>query len=417
MNTDEKYGRLRCISMGEEGSYLYGPQPFEFIAADSIDVNATIVEIEANVSTGGGGASSITSGTKDTLPEGTGSIPSGLMMKMQSNRSEIGITSPTQASAKERITTRSKEKLRKRLYAIRDKSNNKSQFDSIIEKIEARLAGTNGATKNTIITPKPLSKAGQIVMSVAEEGAVCDPPVATVTIEKECPIGEPTDRMIKFNKSNFELRRFVDGPGCDRSEHPGGYAFGDGSDKQMWNFYEGTIYATNFNVLIDWSICFKNMPPTAVQIDCNLSNVDSSNAQKVLDELILGCKVADELKIPIPWIYFEYIPVCAIEAHELSHVEDLQAAFVSYFDEIVKRINKIEPLRDWCKLSPTELFLAKLHKFGEAGAIQQEIYERIKKEIDDNNKFESDTETKADKAEIAKIKQIIDEIKLKFNIQ
>jgi hypothetical protein len=179
MNTDEKYGRLRCISTGEEGSYLYGPQPFEFIAADSIDVNATVVEIEASVSTGGGGASSITSGTKDTITEGTGSMPAGLMMKMQASKSEIGITGSTQASAKERITTRSMEKLRKRLYAIREKSNNKSQFDRIIEKIEARLAGTNGVTKNTIITPKPLAKTGQIVMSY-----FCELPIAHVTIEK-----------------------------------------------------------------------------------------------------------------------------------------------------------------------------------------------------------------------------------------
>jgi hypothetical protein len=70
--------------------------------------------------------------------------------------------------------------LRKRLYAIREKSNNKYQFNKIIEKIEARLAGINGATKNTIITPKPLANIGQIVMSY-----FCELPIAHVTIEKE----------------------------------------------------------------------------------------------------------------------------------------------------------------------------------------------------------------------------------------
>lgn len=50
-DTDEKYGRLRS-GWGEEGTWIFGPAPFEFIAADSIDVD-TVVVIEAAVSDGG----------------------------------------------------------------------------------------------------------------------------------------------------------------------------------------------------------------------------------------------------------------------------------------------------------------------------------------------------------------------------
>jgi hypothetical protein len=68
MDADARYGRLRCISTGDEGSYVYGQQPFEFIAADSIDVDSIVVEIGAYI--GGGGAASIGVG-KDTLRSGS----------------------------------------------------------------------------------------------------------------------------------------------------------------------------------------------------------------------------------------------------------------------------------------------------------------------------------------------------------
>jgi hypothetical protein len=405
MNTDEQYGRLRCISNNDEGSYVYGQQPFEFIAADDIDTDSIVVAIEASLSSGGIAGSIV----------GTLGMPAGLMLKMQASKSELGITGSTRAAIMERNTARSYEKLRKRLNAIREKAKNKSQFDKIIAKVEARLASTNEVTNNTIVAQKSLAKSGSIAMSV-EEGEHCELPIADVTIKKECTICEPLNKMTTFDQSNIEPRWLDNGPGCDNKSR-GGYTFPDGTNKQMYNFCDGTIYATSFKVFIDWSICNKNMPPSAVQINCNLSNVNSSNAQDVVDVLTIALEFAESQKIPIPWIYFNYIPVCAIEAHELSHVEDLKAKLSPYYDEIVKRINKIEPIRDWCKLSPTELLIAQFHKLGEAGTIQQEIYERIKNEVDDDKDFGSNTERKADQTENAKINQVIDGIKLKFNIQ
>lgn len=180
MNTDEQYGRLRCISNSDEGSYVYGEQPFEFIAADSFDLDSTVVEIEAWTSSGGGNtASSIGIVTKDTLR-----MPTGLMLKTQTSNSKIRIADSIRAAVMERNTIRSFEKLRKRLYAIREKAKNKSQFDKIIAKMESRFASTNGVIKNTVNTPKPLAKAGQIAMSV-EEGEYCEPPIAEVTIKKK----------------------------------------------------------------------------------------------------------------------------------------------------------------------------------------------------------------------------------------
>jgi hypothetical protein len=140
-------------------------------------VDSTVVEIEASI--GGGIAGSIGIGTKDKLHLLAGSI-----LNVQTSKSKIGITDSIRAEVMERNTIRSYEKLRKRLSAIREKAKNKSQFDKILAKIETQYLGTNEAAKNTINTPKPLAKAGQIAMSV-EEGESCEPPIADVTIKKK----------------------------------------------------------------------------------------------------------------------------------------------------------------------------------------------------------------------------------------
>jgi hypothetical protein len=128
MNTDEKYGRLRCISTGEEGSYVYGQQPFEFIAADSIDVSSTVVEIEAWTSSGGGPSSSVGIVTKDTLR-----MPAGLMLKKQASSNQIGNIALTRAAVMERITTRSVEKLIKRLKVTRSYLKNEEMTCTLPE--------------------------------------------------------------------------------------------------------------------------------------------------------------------------------------------------------------------------------------------------------------------------------------------
>jgi len=68
MNTDDRFGTLRCPATGKVGSYLIGPQPFEFIANNNFQVDTLVVEIQASSSTGGGVVASIGIGGKDTLP-------------------------------------------------------------------------------------------------------------------------------------------------------------------------------------------------------------------------------------------------------------------------------------------------------------------------------------------------------------
>jgi len=189
MNKDEKYGRLRCISTGEEGSYINGTQPFEFVAADSLDVDSISVEIEAWTSYGGV-ASSIAA--NDTLQ-----MPAKLMLKVQAGKGEKGTINSTRTAVIERNTSRSVEKLLKRLYAVREKAKDKSRFDKIIAKIATQYSGKNGLTTNTDVAQKSLAKSG-VSMSV-EEGEFCELPVAIVTIknEPELVVVYPTDNLME----------------------------------------------------------------------------------------------------------------------------------------------------------------------------------------------------------------------------
>jgi hypothetical protein len=52
MNTDESYGTLQS-GWGQQGSWLFGGQPFKFIAAESISADSVIVRLEAEASSGG----------------------------------------------------------------------------------------------------------------------------------------------------------------------------------------------------------------------------------------------------------------------------------------------------------------------------------------------------------------------------
>lgn len=52
MNTDESFGTLQS-AWGEQGSWLFGPQPFMFIAASSISADSLLVQLEAEPSSGG----------------------------------------------------------------------------------------------------------------------------------------------------------------------------------------------------------------------------------------------------------------------------------------------------------------------------------------------------------------------------
>ena len=52
INTDVSYGKLRSVKTEDTGSVLFGRQPFEFIAADSINEDSAVVKIEVQVNSG-----------------------------------------------------------------------------------------------------------------------------------------------------------------------------------------------------------------------------------------------------------------------------------------------------------------------------------------------------------------------------
>jgi hypothetical protein len=364
INANESYGKL-VTQIGEEGTSVCGIQPFTFVASDTISADSVIVELEAwPTPSCGGVASSIISGVKgekDTLPEGTGRIPSGLMMKMQANRSEIGITGSTQASAKERITTRSMEKLRKRLYAIREKSNNKSQFDRIIEKIEARLAGTNRVTKNTIITPKPLANIGQIAMSVAEGSAVCDPPVATVTIKKEkscedAPQCPDIPMLPPFITLQIQPNGFAGNNLCAFS-NPGEIRLGifgllQGSnavvpfsvdacfDKNTgkWRFFVPEI---KLNAIED--LCTANISANGFQLIDNCNQVPSSDSLQAIKDLTIQKNYYGFKDPNDPSYKVKYISTQGLVWHENKHERDNAGIINSLRPEWEKLFNEIQP--------------------------------------------------------------------------
>ncbi len=190
MNSDESYGFLRSLITGDEGSYLYGQQPFEFVAADSIDADSVVAEIEAypEGAGGGGGAGSI-----KNEPIDTHRLPAGLMVKMrnsshenqQASNSEKKGTYSIDTTSKVRSSIRSAEKLKKRLFDRREIAKNKSQFDRIIGYVETRLANLNRVMKDASNSPESRAKLAQIEATAIEGGESCRIPVADVTIKSK----------------------------------------------------------------------------------------------------------------------------------------------------------------------------------------------------------------------------------------
>lgn len=191
MNIGEDYGWLRSIVTGYEDYDLYGQQPFEFIAANSIDADSVLVELEVWVNSGGI-ASLIKDGAKDTLH-----LPTGSMLKKKVPVNRKGISVPTLSEVRESIARHSFEKLKKRLCVIREKSKNKTQFDRIIAKMEARLLCNNGVIEDNIATHTLSAKTGQIAMRIEEDGESCDPTKKFV-IKKQIP----ASLILRFSKTN-----------------------------------------------------------------------------------------------------------------------------------------------------------------------------------------------------------------------
>jgi hypothetical protein len=103
MNSDPKYGKLRDQS-GNEDWFVGGVQPFTFVAANSIDGDTAVVEIEAWAWSGGGGAQRIAGvGVKDTLgnpPIASTTLNATLMKlakleeKLKKRLAEVKVASP-----------------------------------------------------------------------------------------------------------------------------------------------------------------------------------------------------------------------------------------------------------------------------------------------------------------------------------
>jgi hypothetical protein len=175
MNTDEQYGRLHCISTGGEGSYVYGQQPFEFIAADNIDVDSTVVEISASF--GGGGVGSIGVVTKDTLHSGP------IMAKRETQPKIIG-AAPNEM--KRNNVELSIDRLQTQLTKVSARKGNEKQQQKLalgIEQLKARLA------YETAKTPAEKKTALASIKQIAKNSSVQEEckSTAEVTITNECP--------------------------------------------------------------------------------------------------------------------------------------------------------------------------------------------------------------------------------------
>jgi hypothetical protein len=384
MNTDESYGKLRSLATGEEGPDLYTQQPFELIVSDSIGTNAAVVELEVTVPYGYSGGSG--GGADRVIGNDSLRVPANMITAVQ-----------------------------KRLSAAKTKNAN------LAAKLHA--AGTTIA-KDTISELKSLASSIKMSTNSTQASAVCDPPIASVKINEDCIIGVPSDKMNTFDKSNIEPRRFDDGPNCDYLVTPkdAGYTFVDGirrsnggQSSAVFNYYEGAIYAVPFKAYIDWGLCLSHNPYGLIQIKIDLSNVNSSNANKIVDELSQMCTAAEEVPGYIP--YLNYSPVNASEDHEYAHVKDYIEKLVPYYNDALSKINSIEPIRNWCHLTEEQLQGEIIHKYSEAQSIIETMRKNFDEEVEGDEVFTNTTFDNAKIAEIEGIKNVIDKIKTKFNIK
>jgi hypothetical protein len=176
MNTDEQYGRLHCTMTEEEGTWISGLQPFEFIAADNIDVDSTVAEIEAFAWTGGGVFGSIDIGTKDKP-----CLSKSIIANQQTKGKNVGAV-PKEMRRKglefkiDRLQTQLNNERLNRSNEIQQQTLTKR-----IEKLKARLSYETAKDPNE----KQKSKTSMIQsIMLATEEPECKP-VAWITIKKK----------------------------------------------------------------------------------------------------------------------------------------------------------------------------------------------------------------------------------------
>jgi hypothetical protein len=416
MNADARYGTLRCE--GSSGTSVTGKQPFDFIAADSLDVDSIVVNITVSpVSNGGGGGNvgSIKDGQKDTLQrhavlmseKHTTPIRKDAVVNIDGTKNVLVLQ-------QEAIT---KKRTEQNNVLVQKAAEKQALVNAITEAIKTHKAGKGDAASARQLKAMILDLA---------EGDQCQRSAnVTITKDKEdCTIGVPSDKMSAFKISDIEPRRYDDGPNCKFlfSPEDDGYTFVDGigrsnddQSKPIYNFYEGAIYAVPFKAYIDWGLCLSHNPGGFIKIKTDLSNVDSTNAKKIVDELSRMCTVAEEVPGYIP--YLNYEPVEASEDHEYAHVKDYKDKMVPYYNDALIKINSIEPIRNWCHLTAEQLQIEMTHKYSEAQSIIDNMRNKFDAEVEGNKIFASTTFDNAKTAEIDGIKIVIDKIKTKFFIK
>jgi hypothetical protein len=162
MNTDAKYGRLRCNSTGKEGSYLSGTQPFEFKAADNIDVDSVVVELQASLSTGGGGGGG--GGAIGSIRNGNDTLRTHTSVMASKQATPINIGDGSNGTIRKNIELLM-DSLQSGLNKVSARKSNEKQQQKLAldkEKLKAQLAYETAKTpdekQNALADLKRISK-------------------------------------------------------------------------------------------------------------------------------------------------------------------------------------------------------------------------------------------------------------------
>jgi hypothetical protein len=195
MDADERSGKLHCIATCDSGTTITGTQPFEFIAADKINVDSIVVNISAypvrnGGGGGGGGIGSIKDGQKDTLQRHLGLMsekqikPVGINALLNIDGTKNVLVSP-QASFTKKLAEQNN------VFAQKAASK-QALMNAITEAIKTQRAG-----KSNAVSAKQLNA---MVQDLAD-GNLCML-FATLTIEGiELEVDTPNeDQIIEGNQ-------------------------------------------------------------------------------------------------------------------------------------------------------------------------------------------------------------------------
>ena len=189
-DSDARYGKLHCIATGDSGTTITGTQPFEFIAADKINVDSIVINISAYpVSNGGGGgvAEAIKGGQKDTLQR-----RAGLMLEKQIK--PVGKNAVLNIDGTKNVLVSPQEKITKKL------AEQNNVFAQKVAKKQALMNAITEAIKTQKAGKGDAASAKQLNLMVQDlaEGASCNP-TAQLTIEGvELVVTPPKDTIQKI---------------------------------------------------------------------------------------------------------------------------------------------------------------------------------------------------------------------------